>query len=993
MKRTNAVICFSALVLLSSVLAIANSVAFSFGGIIDAALAQGNQNVDSEKVEENLKLGKELAQEVCESGDVLLKNNGLLPLQTEENLIKVNIFGWGGSENGFLYQGGGSSEGGYSADKISLYTAFNNNGFEVNPSLMKAYNDLSYRREGGPDQNAHSVYYRTYEPGQDFYDANLSQAKNFSNTAIVVLSRRATEGDDLPKVSYNESGAADDTRNYLSLTQKEELMMEVVTENFENVIVLINSSAPMEMGFIENPKVDAAMYIGYPGYYGATAVPKILKGDVNPSGHLTDTVAYSLESAPSYVNSGPDATINYDGPDGRYKDYAEDIYVGYKWYETADTEGFFNGETRTDYNQNLTGYDAVVQFPFGYGLSYTNFDWILENVTLVDGDDNPDNDVKISSGYTLKKEDKLNFKVWVENTGNVAGRDVVELFQTPPYTDGGIEKASVNLIGFGKTPILEPGLGSYVDIEVAVSDLQSYDAYDRNNNGFMGYEVEEGLYNISLRTDAHTIKKGKNGGDLVFEVNSPSGGIRFENDPVTGNKVENRFTTYKNTVSGAESHVYEPQSLYQMSIDGNDANSAYHQGVTYLTRSDFEGTFPTRTAKRKMSNEMYENVFKTHSPLNNEEDEMPKFNQKLDPVIKIDDVMGLAYEDPKWDQLVSQLSIREMQNLIAHGGFGTDAIERIKKGRCTDSDGGTGFTTGVVSGGGENMVHAVKYPAANMLASTWDWKAAYKWGHAIGEEGKALKINGWYAPGCNVHRSPLGGRNFEYFSEDGYMCGKFVAQTVKGCTENGVYAYTKHFAANDTDEGRNGQFEWMTEQSLREIWAKPGEVATKEGKANAMMVSVDRIGGTRATGSYALLTSLLRDEWGFRGSTITDYYQSGNVNDIDEGIRAGNDLVLQPNGDYKYFEDWANPSATTVIHLQKSSKNILYTYADTLYRTKMFTGVDMSDEVGSRTEDTSGKWWRPTLITIDCVVYAGVAGLAGFITYLTWFKGKRKKEE
>ena len=977
MKRTTAVYSISALIFFSSILAIGNGVAWANGGYIDKFLPKGDSQIDSGTVQENLTKGKELAQEICEGGMVLLKNNTTLPLTLESN-NKINIFGWGASEHGFLYQGGGSSEGGYSADKISLYNAFKSNGFEINEELANAYNGLSYRREGGPDRNQHSVYYRTYEPGQEFYNEHLEHAKSFSDTAVVVLSRRATEGDDLPKVSYNESGQADESRNYLSLTQKEELMMDVVTENFDKVVVLINSSAPMEMGFVDNPKVDGAIYIGYPGYYGTTAIPRIISGAVNPSGHLTDTAAYELKSAPSYVNSGPDASMVYQGKGARYKDYAEDIYVGYKWYETADEEGYFVNEQRNSYGKELKGYDAVVQFPFGHGLSYTDFSWTLDKVTLADG-------TEISSGKTLSKDDTLKFSVWVQNVGKVAGKEVVELFQTPPYTKGGIEKASQNLVAFGKTPLLEPGKGASVELEVKVSDLQSYDTYDKNNNGFMGYEVEEGEYNLSLRVNSHEVKLDKENNPLEFNVVIPKGGFKYEVDPVTGTEVKNRFTTYTNKESGATSTVYEPQSAYQMSIDGNDSDSKYNQGVTYLTRSDFKNTFPQRTPVRKISDAMYENVFKVHSPFNNSSDKMPKINAKFEKTITLLDVKGKPYEDPLWNDLVSQLTLRELQNLSASGGFGTMAISRILKDHCTDSDGGTGFTNGVVSTGG---IHAVKYPAANILASTWDWKAAYKWGHAIGEEGKALNIQGWYAPGCNVHRSPLGGRNFEYFSEDGFMCGKFVAQTVKGCTENGVYAYMKHFAANDTDEGRNGQFEWMTEQSLREIWAKPGEIATKEGKANALMVSVDRIGGTRATGSYALLTSLLRDEWGFRGSTITDYYQAGNVNDLDEGIRAGNDLALNPNGDYKTFEDWANPSATSVIALQNAAHNILYTYIDTIDRTEKFTGIDMSDQIGQREEDTSGMWWRPTLIAIDCVVGVTVAGLIGFFSYLTWFKKK-----
>ena len=980
MKRTTTVGTLSALVLLSSAIAIGNGVAFHFGGQIDLFFSDSQINYDSEEAQQALTEGKELAQEICQNGNVLLKNiNDCLPLAQDAH--RVNIFGWGACDNGFMYQGGGSSEGGYSQDKISLYNAFRNNGFEINEDLAKKYNDLSYRREGAPDQNKHSIYYRTYEPGEDFYDSEMmNDAVNFSDTAIVTLSRRATEGDDLPKVSYDELGKADESRNYLALTKKEELMINKVTENFDKVIVLINSPAPMEMGFLDNPKIDAAMYVGYPGYYGAMAIPQILSGEVNPSGHMSDTSAYKLSSAPSYVNSGPDATMSYKHT-GRYKDYAEDIYVGYKWYETADEEGFFYNETLNSYGENKTGYDAVVQYPFGFGLSYTNFSWTLDSVTNQDGQ-------AINPNDTLKQDDILTYKVWVENTGDVPGKDVVELYYSAPYKEGEIEKSALNLIDFKKTGLLEPGKGETLTFEVRVSDMASYDTYDKNNNGFMGYELDGGDYSLSFRTDSHTIKNDKNELVMDYKYSIPSEGYKIENDPITGTKVENRFTNYTNEKTGATSTCQESQVKYKLGIDGNDSDPDYNQGIKYLTRSDFKNTFPKRTEQRTLSDKMNQNVFLVHDPFNNSDDVMPK-TSSTETSLKLDDVKGLPYDDPKWNDLISQLSIEELQTLSSNGGFGTISISSINKGKCVDSDGGTGFTSGVATGDGG---HATKYPAANVLACTWDWKKAYKWGHAIGSEGKALGINGWYAPGCNVHRSPLGGRNFEYFSEDPIICGTFVAHTVRACTENGVYAYIKHFAANDTDEGRNGQFIYMTEQSLREIWAKPGEIATKVGKANAMMVSVDRIGATRATGSSALLTSLLRDEWGFRGSTITDYYQAGNVNDLDEGIRAGNDLALLPNGQpSQVFADYRNPSATSVKALQNAAHNILYTYIDTIDRTEKYTGEDLSGEIGSRVENNNGTWWRGLLIGIDTVLSVGIVTYACLAIYFTWFKNKGVK--
>lgn len=992
MRKTLAVSLISTAVMVSAVLGVANIVANQFGGIIDTFFSSQDTTLNPGG-EVALAKGKELCKEIEGNGAVLLKNeNHALPLTKAEGQekLKVNIFGWGATDAGFMYQGGGSSEGGYSADRITLYNAFRNNGFEINEELATAYERLPYRREGGPDQNQHSVYYRTYEPDQNFYTKErMDHAVEFSDKAIIVLSRRATEGDDLPKVSYDENGNADTSRRYLSLTAKETILVREVTNRFSDVIVLINSSAPMEMGFVDYYKIGAAMYIGYPGYYGADSIAKIISGEINPSGHLADTAAYDLRTAPSYINVGPDATHVYEGRGGRYTDYAEDIYVGYKWYETADEEGYYDRASLNIYGKERTGYDAIVQYPFGYGLSYTDFDWSVDEVTVQHQKDDGtlEDPVALDVNDKLGAKDVINYKIWVENTGDVAGKDVVQLYYSAPYTKGGIEKSSINLAGFAKTPLLEPGKGAYVEVNLTVDQMASYDTYDKNNNGFMGYEVEAGNYQLSLRSDVHNVKTDKRNNPLSYQYKVEEG-YKYDKDTKTGEEVHNRFTNYKNEISGAESHCEEGQVRYQLSIDGHDENEAYDQGITYLTRADFEGTFPKATDTRTMSSSMYTNVFVVHEPFVDENDVMPATNVKLDTPLTLDDVKGLKYEDPKWDALISQLTIEEMGTLCAQGGFGTMEIARIKKPHCNDSDGGTGFTDGV-SGGAEG--HANKYPSTNVIANSFDWRLAYNWGHAIGDEGQAINKQGWYAPGCNVHRSPLGGRNFEYFSEDGWMCGVMVAHTVKGCTENGVYAYMKHFAGNDSDEGRNGQFKWMTEQSLREIWAKPGEIATKVGGANAMMASVDRIGATRTTGSSALLTDVLRGEWGFRGSIITDYYQGGNVNDLDEGIRAGNDLALMPGGQITMFdENKSGWTATGVKALQKSAKNILFTYIDTVYRTETAQDIDWEDQTGTRTEGNDGTWWRSALIAIDAVVgVAAVGGIACCVVF-GWILPKRR---
>lgn len=976
MKRTTAVINLSTIVMLSAILAVGNAVAFHYGGIIDLRFSKSEVNYDTDEVNQAMAEGKNLAMEIVQEGTVLLKNeNNTLPLTQP----KVNIFGWGASDNGFLYQGGGSSEGGYSGDKISFYQAFRDAGFQINEDLATAYNNLTYRYIGAPDQDQWSTYYRLYEADSSFYTKErMNQAKEFSDTAIVVLSRRATEGDDLPKCQYDQNGTEDDSRTYLTLSDREALLISEVTANFDKVIVCFNTSAPMEMGFLDYDGIDAALQIGYPGYYGARAVSDIFTGNTNPSGHMVDTAAYSVATAPSYVNTGNLESHTYSGRGGRYTDYAEGIYVGYRWYETADAEGYFNGQSLDSYGHQKVGYDAYVQYPFGYGLSYTDFSWEFLSASTENGE--------LSSGSEIKKDDTLTFKVRVTNTGSLAGKDVVQLYFSAPYTKGGIEKSAVELGAFAKTALLEPGKSEDVTLTIPVSDLSSYDCYDSNNNGFMGYEAEKGNYTFSLRTDSHHLKDmGTSSASITFNIPED---IYFDKDPVTGYEVKNRFTTYTNTVSGASSTIEEPQATYAVSIDGNDADSQYDQGITYLSRADFTNAYPKDSSGRTSSKAFFTNVISKHDPIINSEDVMPTTSSTATS-LTLDDVKGLDYDDPKWTQLIEQLSAEELANLSAGGGFGTIAISSINKPKCTDSDGGTGFTSSIAMGNGG---HAVKYPAANVLGQTFNIEEAYKWGHSIGTEGKALNIQGWYAPGCNLHRSPLGGRNFEYFSEDPLVAGDFVAYTVKGATENGVYCYMKHFAGNDSDAGRNGQFKWMTEQSLRELYAKPGEIATKVGKANALMVSVDRVGSVRCTGSYALLTEVLRNEWGFRGSCITDYYQGGNVNDIDECVRAGCDLALYPNATYTIFDDYT--SATSVIALQNAAHNILYTYIDTVNRTEKYTGTEFSHNTGTVTKESDGRWWRTLLISLDAVIGAGLVTW-GVLSVVFAFvkKGKKKEKE
>lgn len=942
-------------------LIVGNVLCYYNKNIITSFLVGYGFNEDGEATVAARESGNALAEDVEEEGAVLLKNdNDALPLASD---AKVNVFGWAGSDNGFIPQGTGSGTGSRN-DYVTLYQGLEEAGLEINQELADAYNALPFSRvEGGSyvieatTESLYDSYYGVTEADESFYTGELiSNAKEFSDIAIVVIGRLMGEGNDYSKTQYISTGDNDSSRKLQSISEREEYMLEIVTANFDTVIVLFNTTNIMEMGFIEDPDIDAAMYIGTPGTRGSIGVGNLLTGAVSPSGHLADTVAYDLSTAASYATSGREGVGSYldistDTSLGtranKYSEYLEDIYVGYGWYETADAEGFWDSDFAEQKWGITNGYEDVVQFPFGYGLSYTTFDWVIESAN-------------ISEGGTLDPDGTIEIKVTVTNTGDVAGKEVVQLYYSAPYTEGGIEKSSIALGAFNKTVVaLNPGEFTTLTLEMNVSDMKSYDCYDKNNDGHMGYELEAGEYTFSLRTDAHTLKDTLDGvNEITVTVQDT---VHYDTDETTGNTVENQFTTYTNTTSGASSTINEPFADAPHSIDGADNDG---EEIVYLTRADFVGTFPEdgEVDLTKNAGSLIDDVhgLASDEALEEEDAVAPEWNSTATSWT-IQDAFGADYDDPIWDELVSQLSLGKAALLIAQGGFGTIELSEIDMPETYATDGPSGFNTNVTGG---NNLKAVNYPSATVLAQTWNYYMAYQVGVAIGIEANALGIDGWYGPGSNIHRSPLGGRNFEYFSEDTLLSGIMCAYEVMGAKEQGVTAYIKHIGPNESDSGRNGAYKWLTEQSLREIYLKPFEYAVKIGGTTGLMASVDRVGGARVTGSYALLTAVVRDEWGFKGSVITDYYQSGIVNDIDEGIRCGNTQALHPDLTASVFDDLTSPTAQKYIH--KSAKDIIYSYVDTKYTQMVSTGLEI-DQVIGETHDVFA-WWIPLLIGVDVVV-------------------------
>lgn len=968
------------------VLLFGNYVLYSFSGTITLALCGSGVQVDEVAMNASSANSAALCVEIGEDGMTLLKNNGTLPLA--ENNKKINVFGWSGSDNGFVHQGAGSG-GGTDTDITTLYQGLRESGFEINEELAEKYNAMSYRREGWD-------YYKLPEGDESFYTSELMEnAKAFSDTALIVLGRKGGETSDLPRYQQNLSGKRDPTRMYSQTSALEDLMIEKVTANFDKVIVVFNTTNVMEAGFLENEKIDAAIAMYAPGSKATPALGNLLQGKANFSGKTVDTWAYDLTTSAAWANAGVDGThtVNASGSEKAYiSNYAEGIYMGYWWYETADKEGFWESDFAKDKWDIENGYADVVQFPFGYGLSYTEFAWSVESVSMI-------------PGSQIAPEDEIEIEVFVQNTGSRPGKDVVQLYLELPYREGGIEKPAVKLAAFAKTSELDSGEGELLKLSVRVSDFASYDVYDTNNNGFMGYEIEGGIgdYVLSLRTNAHEIAEVGGLYGATFDYRVPDEGYRLENDPVTGNKVENRFTNYTNPVSGASS-VTQENALSDLSkaysVDGSDTPYAFE----YMTRADFEGTFPTfGSYPSTMDPQFYQETYVVNTPKIVESDVMPLHSsdatdyQLLDFIYEVTDDAGnpvldeegnktyglVPYEDERWDQLVSQMSLNDLYVLSAGGGFGTQRIDSVGKPAAVDKDGPCGFNS-LITGSGGGTESATNFPCETLIASTWDWKLSYRFGLALSAEGNALGVDGLYGPAVNIHRNVLNGRNFEYYSEDPYISGIMCAYTVYGCKENGVYCWIKHFALNENETGRTHMYQFCTEQALREIYLRPYEIAVKEGGANAIMTAYGRVGTVRASGSSALNTAVLRGEWGFKGAVITDYYNAGVVHDADECIRAGNDLMLDPNGRPSYFGD--QTSATAVIALQSAAKHILYSYLETKYTAQVSTGLDLSTLVGNRTDVFA--WWIPVAGVIDGLIVVGCAAFA-VLSFLNFRKSKK----
>ena len=832
--------------ILLAIIIAANGAIYAFNNIINQHFS--SVKVDDVAVDDATTASKDITTRIEEEGIVLLENkDNALPLNTEKN-AKVNVFGQ--SSTAIVYGGAGSGASD-ETDNVTLQEGLKQAGLEVNDDLTRFYEDHKTKKKGQNVFNLKGGDYNINEPATSEYsDKLISDAKEFSDTAIVVFSRNGGEGGDLPMDMASYTGG-DAGKHYLELQSCEQEMLSMVEKNFEHVIVLVNSSNAMELGFLEDKNVDAALWIGGPGSTGCVAVGEVLSGAINPSGRLVDTYAYDLTTAPAYYNAG-DFTYTSNGEDTseHYVEYAEGIYVGYRYYETRYVD---NETAKCDED----AYNKVVQYPFGYGLSYTSFEQKITHHEVKDG--------------------KINIEIEVKNTGKVAGKDVAQVYVTAPYTNGGIEKSFVELEGFAKTGMLEPGKTEKVTVSFDVEDMAAYDYVDQGC-----YVLEKGTYEIKLMNNAHDVLDS-----FTYDV--------------------------EDTIVYDENHARSTDQTAAVNTFDFAAGD-----VNYVSRSDWEGTFPTeRVEKKEATAEILDqlnldNINKLYVNPSNEGD---KITTGADNGLTLSDMVGVPYDDEKWDKLLDELSIDEMAKLMGYGGFSTVEIASIDKVATIDIDGPAGLNalTSDISG--------VQFPSEAVIGSTYNVELVDEMGQTYAQEANAHGVVGLYAPGVNIHRTPFSGRNFEYYSEDPILNGKLGAAMTRGCNSMGVYCYPKHFALNDQETNRSGVCVWSNEQAMREIYLKAFEIVVKEGNNHGLMSSYNRIGTVWSGGCEALLTDVLRGEWGFEGAVATDYANAKLLN-ADQALMAGGDLMLSTTG--ATLSERVTGSVEGQQKLRQAAKDVLY---------------------------------------------------------------------
>lgn len=895
--------------------------------------------------EETSAKATELVNEITADGVVLAKDeDGILPVASGS---KLNVFGWASTNP--CYGGTGSGALNTAYPVTDLLTGLHDAGIETNEELSKFYTDYKADR---PSVGMVAQDWTLPEPNVSLYtDEMMENAKAFSDTAMVVITRVGGEGADLPTDmasvvdgswirrvaqaygsergtayyngtyddSLNEGNDWDKGDHFLQLSNREEDLLDLVTANFDNVILVYNGANAFQMDFLKDyPQIKGVLLCPGTGQSGFEGFGKVVSGEVNPSGRTVDTYVSNLKNAPWWNNFGDfkytnteelNSDSSFFDPEGTtpsFVNYVEGIYVGYKFYETAADEGLIN-------------YDDEVVFPFGYGLSYTSF-------------------TKEMSGIT-NDGTNLNFTVTVTNTGSVAGKDVVEIYSDPPYTNGGIEKSSANLLDFAKTSELAPGESQTIEFSIPVEDLASY---DYQTNGC--YVLEAGDYVISANDDSHNIADSQTytvASDIVYNESNKRG-----SDAVAAT----------NEFDFAEGEI------------------------TYLSRADGFANYAEATAAPatyEMTDEQkaaFDNAHTyTEAGYQNDDDaNAADITTGAKNGLKLVDLRGVDYNDAKWDQLLDQMTIDEMQQTIGFGGYQTAAVSSIEKVRTNDCDGPASINNNFTG------VGSVGFPAATLIGMTWDKDLAYAFGDSIGEMANEMDTSGWYGPAMNIHRTAFAGRNFEYYSEDGVLSGRMASNAILGAQEHGVYAYMKHFALNDQEGNRTSMAAtWSNEQAIREIYLKPFEISVKDADCHAVMSSFNYIGTRWAGGCKELLKNVLRGEWGFVGFVETDYFGVYGYMTADQGVRNGSDLMLCTTGnDFNTVTVLTNSSKQA---LREASKNILYTVVNS----RAYAAENLNPGMAK---------WEIIMIGADVLVALLIVALE-IKTFKSYKKRKEEEEE
>jgi beta-glucosidase len=903
---------------------------------------------DFNSYEEEQEAGKALNEEIADEGDVLLKNkDNMLPFAS--SVKKLSVFG----VRSVSLQVGGSGSGASSSDGSSTVAeSLTSAGFEVNTKLQSYYEDVANKSTANELLEVGTSGLKSIEGSFALYD----------DAALIVISRSGQEFSDC--TTANVTGHSDKTDHYLMFNDNEKELVEYVKGKFKKIVLVINSPSAMELADYEyDDAIGGIIWVGLTGVSGIMSLGKILNGEVNPSGKTVDVYAANFKTDPTWQNfndnsqaGGVTTVTKYSYDDNgdpiidtetgkqattAFKtkietinsiEYEEGIYYGYRWYETAYAEKVLTN-TKVGYNstkgtiptgKNSYGEDydeyynlsTGVVYPFGYGLSYTTFDW--EVVTS-----------ETKNNLDVQKGKNIEVTIKVTNKGSVAGKDVVQVYNSPKYYTNGIEKSVVSLVDYQKTDLLQPGESQLLTFSIDPQDLASFDYNDANGNGFQGYELEEGTGTLSFRSDSHhqkayveyTVKGGsaddyqnvKSGNKTLKAAGTTAGatGLCFDTDSTTGNKIEALFS---------QGDVYDTSGGY-VTIDGKSVTvKADGSVISYTSRADLAGTFPTTP---KDSDVLFSDAVVNY--ISSQEYTYSYDDKDSDPWYKTaDDCTGWTqatveqvaarvggktatqlyemsgvdlYEKnadgeyvmtQAWVDFLNQLSYEELYSLVSTGNHTNAGVDAIGKPSASDQDGPAQLgSTGV------------SWLSEVNIASTWNVELAEKQGIFVGNDSLYIGVDGWYGPAMDIHRNPLAGRNFEYYSSDGIQGGKIAAAVVRGAVSKGVHVYIKHLAMNDQETNRYNVCTFATEQAMREIYFKCFELAIKEGNANGTMSAFNRIGINTAA-NYAVYHQLLQDEWGFFGSNVTDMYDTDGTSFYPSA--SGNTLVrsgIFPLGSYR----------------------------------------------------------------------------------------------